>query len=220
LAQSKSTKGGKRADRAPSGSASAAKGKRKAPASKGGRPAAPTGGFRAWYRAKHPIFRFVVLLAILMAIANVLLATNRVRNGIIPEYLQGWAHISGAVLRVFGEDARVIGSSVTSSRFSVDIKRGCDAVQPTVLFISAVLASPVAFLPKLPGLAIGFFFLMAMNLVRVLSLFYIGIYFPSAFATMHHDVWQATFIILSILAWALWAIWAVRKTTQAVEAAA
>ena len=87
-----------------------------------------------------------------------------------------------------------------------------------MLFISAVLASPVAFLSKVPGLLIGFLFLMAMNLVRVISLFYIGIYFPSAFNTAHHDVWQAVFIILSILAWALWAIWAVRKTPLGADA--
>jgi exosortase/archaeosortase family protein len=112
----------------------------------------------------------------------------------------------------------VIDHTVSSDRFSVDIKRGCDAVQPTVLFISAVLASPVGFLSKLPGLAIGFFFLMAMNLVRVISLFYIGIHLPSWFDMAHHDIWQATFIILSILAWALWAIWAVRRTPLSADA--
>ena len=178
----------------------------------------PGGRWRSWYREKHPIFRFVLLLAVFMGIANIALTTDRVRHGLIPEYLRGWAHISGSVLRMLGEDARVVGSAVSSSRFSVDIKRGCDAVQPTVLFISAVLASPVAVLSKVPGLLIGFFFLMAMNLVRVISLFYIGIYFPSAFNTAHHDVWQAVFIILSILAWALWAIWAVRKTPLDADA--
>jgi len=54
---------------------------------------------------------------------------------------------------------------------------------------------------------------VAMNLVRVISLFYVGIYFSmKTFDIMHHDVWQAVFIILSIFAWALWAVWAVRKT--------
>jgi exosortase/archaeosortase family protein len=165
------------------------------------------------------VFQFVVMLGVLMFVLNVVIATKPIRHGFIPKYLESWAQVSGAVLRLCGENARVSGSAVTSDRFSVDIKRGCDAVQPTVLFLSAVLASPVAFLPKLPGLAIGFFFLMAMNLVRVISLFYIGIYFPSAFDTMHHDVWQATFIILSISAWALWAIWAVKKTTITADAA-
>ncbi len=156
-----------------------------------------------------------------MAVGNLMMSTHTVRYGMIPKYLDGWAHVSGVVLRMFGEDGvRVAGSSVSSSRFSVDIKRGCDAVQPTVLFISAVLASPVALTAKLPGLGFGFLFLMFMNLVRVITLFYTGVYWPSAFNVMHHDVWQAVFIILSILAWASWAVWALRKTMQAADASA
>ena len=172
----------------------------------------PSGYWRAWYQEKRPIFKFVLLLGVFMVVANVILSRDVIRDTAIPKYLEAWAHVSGGVLRVFGEDARVVGSSVSSPRFQVDIKRGCDAVQPTVLFISAVLASPVTVWSKLPGLAIGFFFLMFMNLVRVVTLFYTGIYWPSAFDTMHHDVWQAVFIVLSILAWFFWAVWAVRRT--------
>ncbi len=161
----------------------------------------------------------MVLLAILMIAANIVLATDFVRDTLTPQYLRAWAHVSAATMNVVGENARVYDSSISSARFSVNIKEGCDAVQPTVLFIMAVLASPVAFKPKLPGLAIGIFFLMAMNLVRVISLFYIGIYWNSAFETMHHDVWQAVFIILSILAWWFWALWAVKKTRKRKHAA-
>lgn len=154
-----------------------------------------------------------------MGAANLALATAPARDGAIPAYLRGWAQISGSVLRVFGEKkVEVVSHTVSSDRFTVDIKRGCDALQPTVLFISAVLASPVGLLSKVPGLLIGFLFLMAMNLVRVISLFYIGIHIPRWFDTAHHDIWQATFIILSISAWALWAIWAVGKTSTRADA--
>ena len=197
-------------------------------ATEGGRGAAQVSGdrkskrtwtqrFVAWYQAKSPILRFVVGLGLLMTIANLILMTDRFETKIMPSYLRGWAQISASVLRVLGEDAAVSDSLISSPRFSVSIKKGCDAVQPTVLFITAVLASPVAFRPKLPGLAIGILFLMAMNLVRVISLYYIGVYWPSAFEIMHHDVWQATFIIVSIVAWALWAVWAVRETTIAAN---
>jgi exosortase/archaeosortase family protein len=168
--------------------------------------------------SKKPIFQFVAGLIVLLIIANVALRHKSVDEKLIPQYLRGWANVSAAVLNVFGENAKVYGSAISSPRFSVNIKKGCDAVQPTVLFICAVLASPVARWSKLPGLALGILFLMIMNLVRVLSLFYIGIYWNSAFEIMHHDVWQAAFIILSILAWAAWALWAVRKTTEASHA--
>lgn len=147
-----------------------------------------------------------------MGAANLVLVMDQVKNGLVPEYLRGWAHASAFTLRLFGENASVHGSAISSPRFQVNIKQGCDALQPTILFVSAVLASPVGFMSKLPGLLAGFSFLMFLNLTRVISLFYIGIYWNSAFETMHHDVWQALFIIFSIAAWAIWAVWAVKRT--------
>jgi len=170
--------------------------------------------------SKKPIFKFVVGLGLLLIAANVVLHTEKVDKGLIPSYLRGWAEVSASVLNVFGENARVYDSSISSNRFSVNIKKGCDAIQPTILFICAVLASPVALKPKIPGLILGLAFLMLMNLVRVLSLFYVGIYWNAAFEIMHHDVWQAVFIILSILAWGAWALWAVRKTIEPNHATA
>lgn len=196
-----------------------AKGPRGASRQAGRDDGARAGGLRGWFRLRNPIFRFVLLLAILMIAAKIVLSTSFVDGTLAPKYLRAWAHVSAATMNLWGENASVYDSSIRSSRFSVNIKEGCDAVQPTVLFIMAVLASPVAFRPKLPGLAIGIFFLMAMNLVRVISLFYIGVYWNSAFETMHHDVWQAVFIILSILAWWFWAVWAVKKTRKRKHAA-
>ena len=40
----------------------------------------------------------------------------------------------------------------------------------------------------------------------------------TVFQIMHEEVWQVTFIILSIFAWALWAIWAVKKTNLTFNA--
>ncbi len=133
----------------------------------------------------------------------------------VPPYLHFWAKISGSTLEMFGENMTVSGTNISSPRYSVNIKRGCDAFQPSILLVAAVLASPVLAWTKLPGLVFGLLVLMVMNLVRVVSLFYIGIHFSAeTFDIMHHDVWQLTFILLAILAWALWALWAADKTAS------
>ncbi|MCH8146749.1 MAG: exosortase H [Planctomycetes bacterium] len=170
---------------------------------------------------KRPIFRFVVMLLLILGFFELLLLTDLVKKKASPPYLEFHAWMSGTVLSWLGEDAHVSGSVVHSNRFSVNIKKGCDALQPCALFIAAVLASPVVFKPKIPGLVLGLLFLMLMNLVRVVSLFYVGIYFDqSVFDIMHHDVWQATFIFLAIVAWAIWALWAVKETVRARHASA
>lgn len=174
------------------------------------------GGIMGWLRERGPIFHFVVKLAVLMIVANVILMLDPVDERAMPRYMEGWATVSAATLRVMGIDAKTNGTSIYSSepRFSVNIKKGCDAVQPMVLFIMAVLASPVLWKTKWMGLLAGIAFLMVMNLVRVISLYYTGIYWESAFEIMHHDVWQTLFVILSILAWLFWALWAVKKTAR------
>ena len=45
--------------------------------------------------------------------------------------------------------------TINSSRYSVNIAHGCDAIEPLALFVAAVVAFPVAFRTKVPGLLIG-----------------------------------------------------------------
>jgi len=196
--------------------ASKSDGKSRGPASQPGR-AGRKGGRRTRPRNpfRRPVFRFVVLLLIILGSFEVLLLTAWMKENVIPHSLRFYANMSGAVLSLFGEDVQVNESVISSHRFSVNIKKGCDAVQPIALFIAAVLASPVMRRSKLPGLFFGLLFLVVMNLVRVVSLFYVGVYFDRKyFDMMHHDVWQATFIILAILAWAGWALWAAKRTVR------
>ena len=170
-------------------------------------------------RLRHPIFRFVVVLLILLGLFEIILATSFMKEKLIPPYLEFYARLSGSVMELLGEKVTVDGATVSSVRYSVNIKRGCDAMQPSILFIAAVLAAPVIRWLKVPGLIFGLLFLMVMNLVRVVSLYYIGVHFsPSVFNVMHHDVWQAGFIFLAILIWTLWALWAAGKTVRVAYA--
>ena len=50
--------------------------------------------------------------------------------------------------------------------------------------------------------------LAVLNLIRIVTLFLIGVYFRKFFHMMHIDVWQALFILLTISLWFLWAWWA------------
>jgi exosortase/archaeosortase family protein len=149
-----------------------------------------------------------------MGLYYLLTLTPPVKHGFFPAYLRLNASASAAILRVFGEDARAEQQSIVSSAGpAIELERGCDAVEPSALFVSAVLASPVRFMSRLGAAAVGVVVLMLLNLVRVVSLFLVRLYFPAAFDAMHLDVWQALFIFLAI---ALWAIWASRVSRRRV----
>lgn len=169
--------------------------------------AAPAPG-RA-FRAKAPVFRFVGLFILIVASYYLLAATTIYRDGFFPRYLALNASASAVCLRALGENATSSGEHV-GGRYSLAIKEGCDAIEPAVLFGAAVLAFPVAWRRRLVGVALGFPALILLNLARIISLYYIGIYWNAAFETFHVYVWQPAFIVLALAGWLLWALWATK----------
>jgi len=171
-----------------------------------------------WLQGKRPVFKFVALFAVFMGLFYVVDAIPYVKNTIFPAYLRLNAQASGGIISIFEDSTNVVGESISSPRYSLSIARGCDAVEPSALFVAGVLAFPAALLSKLPGLLIGTFCLMVINQIRIISLFYVGIYWPKAFHIMHVDVWQAVFIFLAILFWTLWALRAIRPVSAEPDA--
>ena len=163
---------------------------------------------------RRPILRFVLLFALFVGISYLISATALFQHRIFPVYLEWNASISSAVLRALGQETSANKSSISSSRFMIEVARGCDAVEPTALFVAAVLASPIALRLKLPGLVMGVLCLAVLNLVRIVTLFLVGVYWPAAFHVFHVDIWQGVFILLAVVLWIAWAKRALRRTAN------
>ena len=175
---------------------------------------------RLWIRANWSDLRFLFVFGLCLVLYFVSTLTPPVKEGFFPAYLRWNARASGVILRILGQDVHVRDQSLVSGQGpAIDIERGCDAVEPSALFVSAVLASPVPLLSRLSAAVVGTFLLLVLNLVRVVSLFLCRVYFPKAFETMHLDVWQAVFIILAILLWAGWASRMARRRAAQADGA-
>lgn len=175
-------------------------------------------GFRAWYEGNRSDLRFLLVFGTSLLVFYLATLTAPVKNTFFPAYLQANAAASGAILRTFGQNVENRGNSLVSTDgtgAAIQIERGCDAVEPSALFVAAVLASPVALGARLTAAVMGTILLMLLNLVRIISLFWVRVHYPSAFETMHLDVWQALFIILALVLWAAWAARAARRERTA-----
>jgi exosortase H (IPTLxxWG-CTERM-specific) len=118
------------------------------------------------------------------------------------------ARATAFFLNLVGCAVRVSGYSITSSSFAVDVGTGCTALVPIMLFVCAVLAYPGKLKYKVWGITLGIICLYALNLVRTVSLFYIGSHFSSFFDTAHLLLWQPLIILAAVVLWLLW----VRRT--------
>ena len=170
------------------------------------------------FRARHPVLCAVVIFAVLMGLFYGFIYSPYVGSESFQPYLALIAKGSGGILRVLGQEISVVDTLVSSPDFSMEIVRGCDAVEPVAAFVAAVLASPVSLWAKVPGILIGAAAMLLINFVRIVSLFFVGIHFPQALDIMHLDIWQATFIVLAICFWAAWVQWATRPGRRQPDA--
>lgn len=174
--------------------------------------AAPPRRPKTWMETHGRDLRFLGLFILFMAIYYFISTTSTMKDRFFPWYLEANARASVTVLNVFGyPDLSRDGARVISPRGAITVARGCDAMEPAALFISAVLASPVSWGSRFLAAVLGTALLLTINLIRIISLFLCAVHWKSAFDIMHLDVWQALFIFLAIFLWAIWAAWAVKR---------
>ena len=114
------------------------------------------------------------------------------------------ARLSNLVLQLLGAGTTVEGVIVRSSRFAVQVVAGCTGLQTMVIFTAAVLAYPSRITQKLRGILVGVSIIFFLNLIRVVSLFYIGMLAPQYFEMAHLLIWQYLIVAstaIVLLAW-------------------
>lgn len=142
----------------------------------------------------------------------ILFAGNETAMGGIQRLL---ALISSGILNVFGQDTVVVGTTVQSSLFGISVVTACTGIFITGLFLIAVAAFPTRWLAKLIGAGIGIGGIFVVNIVRLVSLYFIGVHWPGFLDQAHQLIWQSLLIVIAVALWLLWAgRWAYAPRTR------
>jgi exosortase H (IPTLxxWG-CTERM-specific) len=91
------------------------------------------------------------------------------------------------------------------SGFGVSIEPGCNGIEACIVLIAAMLAFPATWRQRLIGIAIGIVAIQAFNLVRIISLFYLGQWNMDWFHFAHEYLWQALIMLDALFVFLLWA---------------
>jgi exosortase H (IPTLxxWG-CTERM-specific) len=116
------------------------------------------------------------------------------------------AAISAGIVKLFDPEVISHGKVLqsTSNGFAVSIEAGCNGVEATIVLVAAILSFPAKWSRKLIGLAAGVVAVQGLNIVRVISLFYLGQWNFNVFEWAHLYVWQALIMLDVLIVWLLW----------------
>jgi exosortase H (IPTLxxWG-CTERM-specific) len=158
-------------------------------------------------QGREPWFRFALIFGVLAIASEALYYVVTLGSQTFRVYLGVLAEISGAFLSLFYGDVTVRGTRISDHVFAIEVAQGCDAIQVCSLLAAAVIAFPVGFRCKLRGLALGILWLQLLNLMRIITLFWIGANLSHGFQTAHEVVWPGILITITIATWILWVRW-------------
>ena len=116
------------------------------------------------------------------------------------------ASVSAWLIRAFGgtcvQHAAVLGNPVKG--FAMEVRDGCNGVNVVILLWAAILAYPCNPKWKLAGLGGGMAAIQVVNLLRLISLFYLGQYSPPLFEFAHLYLWEMLIIIDAMVVFGVW----------------
>jgi exosortase/archaeosortase family protein len=92
----------------------------------------------------------------------------------------------------------------------VTIYNGCNGLISSLVFAAAVMAYPTTWRSKALGIVFGLVAIQLLNLVRIISLYFIGVFLPDHFNEAHIVIWQSVVIIAAVAIWIVWAHFGVR----------
>jgi exosortase H (IPTLxxWG-CTERM-specific) len=152
------------------------------------------------------MLRFAIMFPLLIVILFAAYLLEPVDQYLITPFTSVLASISSWLIDVFDNDAIAMGKVIQSAStgFAVSIERGCNGLEAVIILFAALFAFPAPWKHRVVGFVIGFFAIQALNLVRIISLFYIGQWSALWFDWFHHYLWQALIILDALVVWLIW----------------
>ncbi len=152
------------------------------------------------------MLRFFILFIAIQAVLFGLELTPVVQQWFVIPWTDTLAAISSWLVRVFDPNVMAIGKILrsTASDFAVSIEAGCNGVEATIVLVAAILAFPAPWRSKIVGLVVGILAVQGLNVVRVISLFYLGQWDRQWFEWAHLYVWQALIMLDVLIVWLIW----------------
>jgi len=160
------------------------------------------------------MFRFIAAFLVCLIGLFTLELLQPVQTHVIGPFTAGVAHVSVWVMHLFDHDVVARQNDILSatSGGGIEIVAGCNGVEAVLILLSAIFAFPAPWKHKLLGVGLGFAAIQLLNLVRIISLFYLHEWNQVWFEWFHLYLWQALIILDALVFWLIWLRYLPRQT--------
>jgi exosortase H (IPTLxxWG-CTERM-specific) len=150
--------------------------------------------------------RFLLVFIVLLAVSFAVELTPVAQAWFVAPWTDAVASASAALMHVFDATVATSGNVISSSAspFAVSIEAGCNGVEATLVLVAAMLAFSAPWSHRLHGIVVGIVAVQALNVLRVISLFYLGRWNRDVFEWAHLYVWQALIMLDVLIVWVVW----------------
>jgi exosortase H (IPTLxxWG-CTERM-specific) len=152
------------------------------------------------------MIRFFLLFTVLLVGLFTLEILQPAEKYVILPFTSFIADVSAWIVQFFDDNVTSVSNVIRdkTTGFGVRIERGCNGIEALIILFAAIFAFPAPLKNKLIGFTIGFFAIQGLNMVRIVSLFYLGQWNQVAFEWFHLYLWQALIILDALVVWLIW----------------
>lgn len=148
---------------------------------------------------------FSIFVALLVSLFS-LRITKYGHDWVTEPFTSILAKVSAFLVKLWDKDVISYGVVIQDqiSGFAIGIAPGCDGIEAVIILIAAIGAFPAPWKHKLVGIGLGFVAIQTLNLVRIVSLFYLGQWNQTLFDWFHLYLWQALIMLDALGVWLVW----------------
>ncbi len=164
-----------------------------------------------WYASKAPVFacilKFIAYLILLYAIS-----LTSIYQAILSKSMVLDAQFAGFILRGLGEQSHVSGPALWLGKDCIiTVLPACTALEFSWFLIAAILAFPAKWGQRFLGVITGVSVTLFLNVVRVVSLYVVGVHWTAFLTVVHEEVWGIVLNISTFVLMVGWIMWARRS---------
>ncbi len=152
------------------------------------------------------MLRFFLVFLVIQGVLFTAELTPPAQRLVIVPFTEGVATVSSWLIKLIDVDVVSNGKVIHDlhSGFAVAIEAGCNGVEATIVLVAALIAFPAPWRSRLWGMLIGFLAIQGLNLLRIISLFYIGQWNMKVFEWAHLYIWQALIMLDVLIIFLVW----------------